>query len=389
MDDNSRIRITGLKAMELQESAGQTLVRIDTDAGISGIGEAGACGPVVRSHLQVMEPLLVGQSPLAIERLFDTMMGQMHTWRSHIPTVSGVDIALWDLAGQILGLPICELITGKYRDEVTIYYSPIFAPDDALDKASVREYVDLLLERAPGYTVFKCAGTGHGLPNHPSANCQVHPTSNTLMQSEIDLVRQGNENIREALGFGVDIIFSEHGQYDLPTSIGLCQALEAVKPIWMEDLMPIWCMESWKRLKEASRVPVMLGEKTESTREFSPFITNGAVDAVHPDICFSGGITGCRRIAQIADEYYVPVATHCCGSMVQQIATAHYGASVRNFTMSETRIYDRPMVNDMCEDDIAVVGGKLKVPEKPGLGISLSEEYMRTHLADGEPYWNA
>jgi len=212
--------------------------------------------------------------------------------------------------------------------------------------------------------------------------------SNTLMQSEIDLVRQGNENIREALGFGVDIIFSEHGQYDLPTSIGLCQALEAVKPIWMEDLMPIWCMESWKRLKDASRVPVMLGEKTESAREFGPFITNGAVDAVHPDVCFSGGITGCRRIAQIADEYYVPVATHCCGSMVQQIATAHYGAAVRNYTMSETRMYARPMVKDMCEDDIAVVGGKLKVPDKPGLGITLNEEYLRTHLLDGEPYWD-
>ena len=397
MNDNSwqvaaerePIRITGLKAMELQESGGQSLVKIETDAGICGIGEAGASGPVVRSHLEVLEPLLIGQTPLAIDRHYDTMMSQMHPWRSHVPTVSGVDIALWDLAGRILGLPICELLTGKYRDQVTIYYSPLFTPGDALDLASCREWAETLFERAAGYTVFKCGGTAHGLPNHPSQNVQIAPMSNMLTQSEMDLVRRGHENIREALGFGVDIIFSEHGQFDLPTSIGLCQALETTKPLWMEDLLPIWCMDTWKRLKDASRVPVMLGEKTESTREFGPFITNGAVDAVHPDICFSGGITGCRRIAQLADQYYIPVATHCVGSMVQQIATAHFGASVRNFTMSETRIYARPMITEMCEDAIAVVGGKLQVPGKPGLGITLNDEYLRTHLIDGEPYWDA
>jgi len=211
--------------------------------------------------------------------------------------------------------------------------------------------------------------------------------SNMLTQREIDLVRRAHENMREALGFGVDIIFSEHGQYDLPNAIGLCQALESIKPLWMEDLLPIWCPDSWKRLKSASRVPVMLGEKTETTREFGPFITGGAVDAVHPDLCFSGGITGCRRVAYLADEYYVPVATHCVGSMVQQIATANFGASVRNFVMSETRMDSRPLVKAMCQDDIDVVDGHLRVPLGPGLGITLDEEYLRAHRAEGEPYW--
>jgi len=135
--ERNRVKITALKAMEIQ-GAGQTLVRVDTDAGVEGIGEAGAPGPVVRGNLKVMERLLLGEDPLAIDRLYNTMTSQMHTYRAHGPTVAGVDIALWDLAGKLLGRPVCDLLAGRYRDRVTIYHTPLEIPADPGDRAASR-----------------------------------------------------------------------------------------------------------------------------------------------------------------------------------------------------------------------------------------------------------
>jgi L-alanine-DL-glutamate epimerase-like enolase superfamily enzyme len=386
--ERNRVKITALKAMEIQ-GAGQTLVKVETDAGIFGIGEAGAAGPVVRAHLRVMERLLLGEDPLAIERLFATMTSQMHTYRAHVPTVSGVDIALWDIAGKILGLPICDLLSGRFRDTVTIYNTPLGMPTDFRDKAAFRDWAQKAKEDPEGYRTFKCCGVHMSwLPNTERFQGNAAVMSNTLTQSDLDIVRRGNEVIREALGFGVDVIVHDHGQWDLPSAIGISQALESIKPIWMEDILPVWYSDQWVRLKAASRIPLATGEKLELVREFQPFIVNGALDALHPDLCFSGGITGCRQIAQLAELYYIPVALHNVGSMVQNIATAHFGASVRNFVMAETRIYARPEIREMCADEVRIVGGQLAVPRKPGLGITLIPEVLRKHLVKGEPWWD-
>jgi L-alanine-DL-glutamate epimerase-like enolase superfamily enzyme len=376
--ERNRVRITALKAIGFQ-GAGQSLVKVETDAGIYGIGEAGAPGPVVRSHLKVMEPLLLGENPLAIDRLFNTMIGQMHTYRAHVPTVSGVDIALWDIAGKILGLPICELLTGSYRDTVTIYYTALEAPRDYFDRSACRDWAQKLKADPEGYRTFKCGGIDVRWLPKPERFMQKHNNmSNMLTQSELDIVRRANENLREALGFDVDIIVSAHGEWDLPTAIGFSQVVESIKPLWMEDMLPVWYSDRWLKLKESSRVPILTGEKLELVREFQPFIVNGALDAIHPDLCFSGGITGCRRIAELAELYYIPIAMHNVGSMVQNIATAHFGASVRNFVMSETRMYWRP----------EIVGGEMPVPKKPGLGITLRPDVLRRFLETDEPWWD-
>ena len=136
--EKRRVRITAVKAMELRHSAGQSLVKIETDAGICGYGEAGAPGPTARAHIREMEPSLIGADPLEIDRLFNLMVSRMHTYRAHIPTVSGVDIALWDLAGKILDRPVCELLGGKYRDAITLYYTE--GPQDPSDLGCCRDW---------------------------------------------------------------------------------------------------------------------------------------------------------------------------------------------------------------------------------------------------------
>ena len=386
--DMNKVRITNIKAMQIQW-AGQTLVKVETDSGLYGIGEAGAAGPVVRANIQVLKPLLIGADPLAIDRLFNTMVSQMHTYRAHIPTVSGIDIALWDLAGKILNRPVCELLSGKYRDSITFYYTG--GPQNPFDRTSCQEWAQQMKEHPEGYKTFKCGGID---PEwiYPGFVLQKTPMSNTLSPAQLRIVRKANENMREALGFDYDIIMHAHGEWDLPTAIRFAQVVEAIEPLWIEDMMPTWYIESWKQYKQASRVPVITGEKMELLREFRPFIVSGALDAVHPDLCFSGGITGCRQIAQFAELYHLPVGLHNVGSIVQNLANAHFGASVRNFIMSETRMYTYastlPQLKEMNEDELKIVDGQLAVPTKPGLGLTLNTKALRSCLVDGEPYWD-
>ena len=385
--EKNRVRITGVKAMQLKDQGGQSLVKVETDAGIYGIGEAGASGPMVRAHLRQLDRLIIGEDPLEIEKLYTRMVSQMHTYRSHIPTISGVDIALWDLAGKILNRPVSALFTGRFREEVALYINT-GGPDDWFDRASCQDWAQQMKEHRCGWETVKFGFErlmGQGLPEGRYSPGQL---SQMLTASELDIIRRGYENCREALGFDMDMIVHCHNEWDLPSAIGLAQAVESIKPLWLEDALPVWYSDSWKALKQASPVRILTGEKLELPREFLPFLVNGAADVIHPDIVFSGGLTGCRKIADLAELFYTPVATHNVGSLVQNMATAHFGASVRNFAVSETRISQNALIEEMGEDEITVSDGKLAVPKKPGLGITLIPEILRENLMDGEPYWD-
>jgi L-alanine-DL-glutamate epimerase-like enolase superfamily enzyme len=118
--EKNQVRITGLKAIQLKGHS-QSLIKVDTDAGLYGVGEAGASGPMARAYLRHMEPVLLGQDPLEIEKLFSRMVSLTHPYMAHIPTISGVDIALWDLAGKILDRPVSALLAGRFREEIPLY----------------------------------------------------------------------------------------------------------------------------------------------------------------------------------------------------------------------------------------------------------------------------
>ena len=385
--EKNRVRITDVKAMQLKNQAGQSLVKVETDAGIYGIGEAGASGPMVRAHLHNLAPILIGSDPLEIDKLYTHMVNRMHTYRSNIPTVSGVDIALWDLAGKILNRPISALLSGRFREEIPLYINT-GGPNDWFDRASCQEWAQQMKEHPNGWKTVKFGFErlmGRGLPEGRHSPGQL---SQMLTATELEVIRRGYENCREALGFDIDIIIHCHNEWDLPTATGLARAVEPIKPLWLEDALPVWYSDSWKALKQASPVRILTGEKLELAREFLPFLMNNALDVIHPDIVFAGGITGCRKIADLAELFYTPVATHNVGSLVQNMATAHFGASTRNFVVSETRISQNPLIDEMAEEKVKVVDGKLAVPTKPGLGITLIPEVLRENLMDGEPYWD-
>jgi L-alanine-DL-glutamate epimerase-like enolase superfamily enzyme len=386
--EKGHVRITAVKVLGLKQHGGQCLVKIESDAGLYGIGEAGASAHVVRAHLHKLAPMLIGQDPLEIEKLYGQLTGLMHSDMAPIPTISGLDIALWDLAGKILNLPVSSLLTGRVREEVALYMNTA-GPADWRDRGSCEAWAAEIKAHPYHWKTVKLGFERLMGQGFPPDRYGVAQRSQTLTRPELALVRRFYENCRAALGDDTDLIVHCHNEWDLPSAIGLAEAVAPSQPLWLEDALPVPYSEAWPALKRASPVRIMTGEKLELSRQFLPFLANGALDVIHPDLAYAGGITGSRKIADLAELFYVPLVTHCVGTLVHMLATAHFGASVRNFMMSETRLaHAGHLVEQIGMEPLVVVDGRLRVPSGPGLGITLNPDVIRENLAEGECYWD-
>jgi galactonate dehydratase len=376
----NRVKITGIRAMAIKNIAGNCLVRVDTDAGLAGYGEAGATGPMARARIETMKELLIGKDPLAIEVHFQNMTSLMHTYMAHVPTISGIDIALWDLAGKIVGAPVYTLLGGPFRDSI-----PMYSHGDGfnmLDKAACREWAQSIKAMPEGFTAFKNGIAA--LLGVPSARFAA-----TLTTGQLRNVARGYANCREAVGDDIDIAVHCHNELDTPSAIGVAKAVEPMNPLFIEDALNPPFSEAWMALRRSTRVPLLTGEKLEMVRGFKPFIDNQAVDIVHPDLSFAGGFTGTKKIVDYAYLFRTPVALHNVGSLVLTYANAHFGASIENFYRSESQL-GRP--NHYIEKMAAgnppeVRHSLLKVPTGPGLGLEIDPDFLKRNLADGETYW--
>jgi galactonate dehydratase len=376
----NRVKITNVRAMAIRNIAGNCLIRIDTDSGLTGYGEAGATGPMARARIETMKSLLIGKDPLQIEVHFHNMTTLMHTYMAHIPTISGIDMALWDLAGKLLGAPVSTLLGGPFRDAIPMYSHGINL--DMLDKTSCRDWAQRIKEMPEGFTAFK---------NNidPLLGVPVARFAPTLSTQQLRNVARGYANCREAVGDDIDIAVHCHNELDTPSAIAVAKAVEPMNPLFVEDALNPPFSEAWLALRRSTRVPLLTGEKLEMVRGFKPFLDNQAVDFIHPDLAFAGGITGTRKIADYAAQFRTPVALHNVGSLVLTYANAHFGASIQNFYRSESQL-GRP---DHYIEGMSAAGapevrkGLLKVPSGPGLGLEINSEFLKQNLPDGEVYW--
>ncbi len=376
----NRVKITNIRAMAIRNIAGNCLIRIDTDSGVTGYGEAGATGPMARARIETMKSLLIGKDPLQIEVHFHNMTTLMHTYMAHIPTISGIDMALWDLAGKLLGAPVSTLLGGPFRDAIPMYSHGINL--DMLDKSSCRDWAQRIKEMPEGFTAFK---------NNIDPLLGVPPArfTPTLTTQQLRNVARGYANCREAVGDDIDIAVHCHNELDTPSAIGVAKVVEPMNPLFIEDALNPPFSEAWMALRRSTRVPLLTGEKLEMVRGFKPFLDNQAVDFIHPDLAFAGGITGTRKIADYAAQFRTPVALHNVGSLVLTYANAHFGASIQNFYRSESQL-GRP--NRYIEGMAAgnppdVRKGLLMVPTAPGLGLEINPEFLKQNLTEGEAYW--
>lgn len=376
----NQVKITGIRAMAIKNIAGNCLIRVDTDAGLSGYGEAGSTGPMARARIATMKDLLLGKDPLAIEVHFQKMSSLMHTYMAHIPTISGIDMALWDIAGKITGLPVYQLLGGPFREAIPMYSHGIGV--NMLDKASCRDWAARVKAQPEGFKAFKMGVDGPvGVPAARFAN--------TLDSSQIRNVARAFANVREAVGEEIDIAAHCHNEFDTPSGIAIAKAIEPMNPLFLEDALNPPFSEGWMALRRATRVPLLTGEKLELVRGFQPFLDHQAVDIVHPDLAFAGGFTGVKKIADYAALTRTPVALHNVGSLVLCYANAHFGASIQNFYRSESALgRANHYVESMAASNPPQVRQSLlKVPTVPGLGADLNPDVLRANLADGEEYW--
>jgi L-alanine-DL-glutamate epimerase-like enolase superfamily enzyme len=383
--ERGRAKIADIKVMVLQGPRTYTLVKVISDAGVYGIGEAyGTPGVGVKEGILELRPELIGKDPLGIEAIY-VGLGRRTDGSAHmlLRAVSGIEVALWDLAGKLLNVPACTLLGGRFRQRVRMYHDE--GPRNILDAASCREWADRMKSHPAGFTAFK-----FGIPrSNPDVDRARDGSNRILTSRELRDVRQGFENARLALGSDHDILVHCHWEYDLRTAIQLADAVEPAKPLFLEDPMPPDYSESWRRLTAASKVPICTGENLARRHGFKDFIVNHGCDIVQLDIRNTGGLLESKKIADLADTFYLPMAAHNTGSIICNMATVHWAAAVRDFVAAETLIGRGNWMDDVILHDGPIVKeGHITVPNGPGLGIELNPDVVKANLAKGEKYWN-
>ena len=391
--ERKRAKIRDLQVMVMQgPGRTYTLVKITADSGAYGIAEAyGSPGVGVKEQVLSLKPWLVGKDPLEIDKLY-TQMGQGTSSLSGTRTdgsahnlmraVSGIEMALWDLAGKILEVPTSTLLGGRFRDRVRVYDHA--APRDMLDKASCADWAAKAKAHPSGFTCHK-----FGFRNSDPATDKARDLSNRVLTTkELIAVRDGFENCREAIGWDHDLMAHCHWQYDLRTAIQIADAVEPSKPVWLEDPLPVDYSESWQRLCAASKVPICMGENLARREGFKDFILNQGCDILHPDLRNSGGFLETKRIADMAHVFGLPMANHNTGSQVNTYASAQWASSIRDYISLETITGEGGWMDQvLLLDGPYIKDGFIQVTDKPGLGIELNPDVVRAHLATAETWW--
>jgi len=392
--EKGRRKIRDIQTVTLKgPSRTYVLVKVIADDGTYGIAEAyGTPAIGVKEQVLSLKPALIGKDPLEIDTIF-TFLGERTPDLSGTRTdgsahelmraASGIEMALWDLAGKILGVPSSTLLGGRFRERVRVYDHA--APRNMLDKASCREWAQKVKADPAGFTAHK-----FGFPHTNVSTDLARDRSNRVLTTRelIDL-RQGYENCREAIGWDHDIMVHCHWEYDLRTSIQIAQAIESIKPMWFEDPLQVEYSDVWTALRAASHVPICTGENLARRQGFKDFIIHQGCDILHPDLRNSGGFLETKRIADMASVYGLPMSTHNTGSQLHTWATCQWAASIRDFLAVETITGQGGWMDQLLMlDGPYIKSGFVQVTEKPGFGVEINPDVAKAHLAAGETWWS-
>jgi L-alanine-DL-glutamate epimerase-like enolase superfamily enzyme len=338
------------------------LVRITADDGTVGWGEAHApLGPrATRAVVEdVLAPLLLGDDPLAIDRHWERMYGAMrlrgHSTGYQLEALAGVDIALWDLAGKLLGLPVYRLLGGPYRTALPAYASGIPGATNEERAATARRFV------AEGYTALKLS----------------------IGRGDIDTDLATVAAVAAAIRGEADLLVDAHGAYTAENALYVGRRLQDLGVYWLEDPLTPEDVDGYVGLAAALEMAIAAGETECNRWQFAERLRRRAVDVILPDICRAGGISEGRRIATVASLHATKWAAHVSmGSSVHVAAAAHLAAASANFLIFEFSSTPNPLGDALLTAPLRPEGGVLRVPDGPGLGITFDEERLRAHLIE-------
>lgn len=386
------MRITDVKTATVQGNFEWILVRVYTDDGLVGLGEC-YWGAGVAMVVHRLKQYLLGEDPHSVDWLYQKMVRRMSgagsTAGTIVAAISGVELALWDLKGQALNTPIYNLLGGRYRKRIRTYADSGHGlkptPESWAERA--RQAVD------KGFTAIKfdidnIDPDRFGDPYHVAPGGWSQGQQRPVSNAELDLIVNLVGAVREAIRPEIDLAVDCHWNYNTRDAIRIAQALEPFKLMWLEDPTPPDNVEALKRVTDNSPVPICSGENHYTRHGLRPMITTQAVDIVQPDIPKTGGLLEAKKIADLADIYYISLAAHNVSSPIATMAACHACATMRNFAVLEFHAQDVPWWDDLVVGDQPLIqDGYITLPDRPGLGVELNEDVARAHLAEGTTFF--
>ncbi|MGB3773950.1 MAG: mandelate racemase/muconate lactonizing enzyme family protein [Leeuwenhoekiella sp.] len=381
----SDLKITDVKCGYIRD--GHSLfVKIYSNQDIVGHGEGVDATPGTYHLVKMLGERLKGESPLNVNRLFEDLRkrGFFEGAQSgmYVAVLTAIETALWDLAGKALGLPVYQLLGGKFRDRIRVYMDTALyqnrLPEPKDFAASAKEAVDM------GFTAVKFDLDQANDPNkYDKYNWTASP-------AEIQRMYDQMAAAREAVGPNIDICADMHGRYDAISGEKAAKILEPLNMMWLEEPIAAENSDAYKKITDSTSTPICAGENHYLAHGFRPLLEDGAVDIIMPDLQKAGGLGEAQRIANLANLYYVPFAPHMVASFLGAMASCHVCASVPNFMILEWQIYFEkdPMFKEIITYDGPMVeDGYITLSEKPGIGVEINEEGMRKYADKNVPFF--
>jgi len=337
-----------------------TLVRVETDEGITGIGSASGNGELIEIIIaKVIKPLLVSMDPTDIDAIWDKAYfrgghKEFGTRGIGVVALSGVDIALWDILGKIRGLPLYQLLGGKRRDKVPVYATALYPEEPSQVARRARAFAER------GF---------HGVKIKVGFD----------LDQDIRIVRA----VREELGKNFIVMTDANQGYNVDVALKAADAFADCGAYWLEEPLFVEDIEGHAILREKGRTPIAVGENLHMRYAFENFILRGAVDFIQPDVARAGGISEIKKIAALAARHKVPVSFHTWGDGVALAASVHLSAALENSIVMELDYTDNPLREELLREPFKVQNGYLFPPERPGLGIELDPHAVERFAFSG------
>ena len=358
-----------------------TLVRVETEGGLVGFGEAkaavgsaGTNAALITCIEQELAPLIVGQDARDISRLWDVMYNGSRAHfalaRGHafpilgrrgltVAAIAGIDIALWDILGKSLGAPVWRLLGGRRQERMPAYASGGWAPADRI-AAELQGFLDRGAFRAVKMRV----GAGDGSLEH-----------------SIRRVRAA----REGLDAAVEIMCDAHGTWTVAEAKRFCRAVAACDVAWLEEPVSADDKRGQAEVRAATDIPIASGESEFTRFDFRDLIELRAVDILQPDLSIAGGITEGMRIEALASAHQLRFAPHLWGGALTFAAGLHVAAVASSGFILEYSLGANPMLHELALEDFPVKGGMIEIPDRPGLGVTIDQSFVDRHRVPVAP----
>jgi len=378
-----KLKITEIRTAEVRVHGYQVHVRVYTDQGIVGQGEStdAAMGnvPLIRFFAR----FLTGQDPLNIEAAFEHIrtagvFGGSQSGQ-YVAALTAVEIALWDIAGKALGLPVYQLLGGRVRDAVRVYCDSgarEMIPGDEHSLARIHQIQEM------GFTAAKI-DIDDALD--PARFDRVNWTANN---GEIEHMLAKIAFAREHYPKNFDLAVDMHARYDAGTGKRVAKEVEPFKLLWLEEPVPPENIDAMRDIRASTATPICCGENLYLRHGFRELLEKRAVDIIMPDFQKTGGLLEARKIADMAHTYYVPVAPHAVTSPIGMMATAQVCAAIPNFLVQEWHWIDSlDLWRNWVKEGEIIQKGFIRIPERAGIGVEMNEEGARKAQVPGTPWF--